>query len=83
MLALSTRSPLPLQSANTSRSPTLTDSSPTSTHPQINGNQSMDTVFDNICAAIDKTMQAKDPLEEFCASAPEADEVRPGEGPDD
>lgn len=43
---------------------------------EVNGNQSMDKVFSEIDAAISKVAAAKDPLEEYCAKVPEADECR-------
>ena len=43
---------------------------------QIDGNRSMDAVFDNIRVAIDAVAAGKDPLEAFCQQVPEADECR-------
>lgn len=43
---------------------------------QINGNQDMDVVFGEIEKAIDAAIAKMDPMEAFCASAPDADECR-------
>lgn len=43
----------------------------------IDGNRSMPAVFDSICAALDAAKaKLDDPLEQYCAQAPEADECR-------
>eukprot|EP00955_Chlamydomonas_euryale_P096304 364999-Chlamydomonas_euryale.AAC.27 len=43
---------------------------------EVDGAQSMGTVFDNISLVIDAVRAGKDPLEAFCQEVPEADECR-------
>ncbi|KAG2452743.1 hypothetical protein HYH02_002973 [Chlamydomonas schloesseri] len=42
----------------------------------IDGTQSMQDVFEAICAALDETVAKSDPLEQYCKDEPSADECR-------
>mmetsp|Transcript_8397 Transcript_8397/g.20943 ORF Transcript_8397/g.20943 Transcript_8397/m.20943 type:complete len:265 (-) Transcript_8397:228-1022(-) len=43
---------------------------------KIDGNRSMDAVFNDCTKVLDAVLAKKDPLEEFCQQVPEADECR-------
>lgn len=43
---------------------------------QIDGNRSMDAVFNDISTILDSAIAKNDPLEGFCQQVPEADECR-------